>query len=161
MRHERDRRIATRAVGVAIAGALVLACSGAPKGDRPVPEFLRSAQTEALFVSYDAEAATVTVKVRKPGKGARPPRHLKLKRGKQAVFKVKDGGSVLTSTIVKNMDGRRGRFTDLQPGAKVFVFWVPDEQDENARFARSISVFVPVEELGELAEPKAANAAGD
>jgi hypothetical protein len=135
---------------------MLVGVAGEPAHARP-----KQTQTEANFLSYDAEASTVTVKVRKPGKGARPPRHLKLKRGKEAVFKVKLGGSVLTSTIVKTVDGRRGAFADLQPGVKIFVFWVPDEKDKNARFARSISVYVPPEEWGKQGENQAANAAGD
>lgn len=145
------------APGLAVLGMLAAFASEAAQA-RP-----RQTQTEAVFVSYDADASTITVKVSKPGKGARPPRNLKLKRGEQAVFKVKDGGSVLTSTVVKTVDGRRGAFADLEPGIKVFVFWVPDEKDENVRFARSISVYVPAQDWGQRAGEKgqAANAAGD
>ena len=52
----------------------------------------KQTQTEAEFVSYDSEAHTVTVMVRKPGKGAKPPRHLRLKRDKPASFNVKESG---------------------------------------------------------------------
>ena len=65
----------------------------------------KQTQTEAAFVSYDADAQTITVKVLKPGKGAKPPRHLKLRRGKNATFNVKESGSVLTATIVKDSQG--------------------------------------------------------
>jgi hypothetical protein len=109
----------------------------------------KQTQTEAEFLSYDGEASTITVKVRKAGKGAKPPRNLKLKKGKEAIFNVKSEGSVLTRTTVKLQDGTAGEFEDLQAGRKVQVFWVPDPKDENARFARSISVFVPAEDLGE------------
>ena len=125
------------------ASCLVAAISSEPAQARP-----KQTQTEAEFVSYDAEAHTVTVKVRKPAKGAKPPRHLKLKRGKAATFNVKESGSVLTATIVKNTHGTRASFEDLKPGVKLFVYWVPDEKDENARFARSLSVYVAAQDWG-------------
>ena len=109
---------------------------------------VRQTQTEAEFVSHDAEAHTVTVMVRKSGKGAKPPRHLRLKRGKPATFNVKESGSVLTATIVKGDRGTRVSFDDLKPGVKLYVYWVPDAKDENARFARSLSVFVEAQDWG-------------
>lgn len=118
-------------------------------GPTPAVAQGKQIQTEAEFVSYNAEASTVTVKVRKPGKGAQPPRNLRLRRGEEAEFNVKAEGSVLTRTTVKLDDGTAGSFEDLQPGRKLQVYWLPDPNDENARFARSISVFVPAEEQGE------------
>lgn len=106
-------------------------------------------QTEAEFISYDAEASTITVKVRKAGKGATPPSHLRLRRGREASFNVKSEGSVLTRTTVKLDDGTAGEFSDLQAGRKLLIYWIPDPDDKDARFARSISVFVPAEEQGE------------
>jgi len=41
---------------------------------------------------------------------------------------------------------KSGRIEDLRPGTKVFVFWVPDEKEDNARFARSISVYVAAQD---------------
>ena len=108
----------------------------------------KQTQTEATFVSYDAEAHTVTVKVLKPARGAKPPRHLRVKRGEEATFNVKESGSVLTATIVKDTQGTRAKFEDLQPGTKLNVYWVPDEKDENARFARSLAVYVAVQDWG-------------
>jgi len=128
---------------IAILGLLVLV------GPLPAAAQGKQIQTEAEFISYDAEAGTVTVKVRKPGKGAQPPRNLRLRRGEEAQFNVKAEGSVLTRTTVKLDDGTAGSFEDLQPGRKLQVYWLPDPKDENARFARSISVFVPAEEQGE------------
>ena len=52
----------------------------------------------------------------------------------------------MTSTIVKSRKGTRMQFDQLQPGYKVFVFWIPDEKDENARFARSISIYVAAQD---------------
>ena len=48
----------------------------------------KSTQTEATWISFDAENNTVKVKVKKPGVGAKPPKHLKLKKGKEAEFNV-------------------------------------------------------------------------
>ena len=50
------------------------------------------------------------------------------------------------ATIVKSKQGTRMGFDELTPGSKVFVFWVPDAKDENARFARSISVYVAAQD---------------
>jgi hypothetical protein len=56
---------------------------------------------------------------------------------------------VLVRTTVKLQDGTAGKFTDLQAGRKVRVFWIPDPDDPKQRMARSVSVFVPAEEQGE------------
>lgn len=109
----------------------------------------KQTETEAEFISFNAEAKTITVKIRKSGKGAKPPRNLKLSKGKKADFNVEPEGSVLKRTTVKLQDGTGGKFEDLQAGRKVLIFWMPDPNDENARKARSISVFVPAEEQGE------------
>ncbi len=113
-------------------------------GATPAEAGPRQTQTEATFVGYDAEAQRITVKVRRTGRGrgAAVPAQLKLKRGEEAAFNVKDGSSVLTSTIVKSKQGTRMQLQELQPGTKLLVFWVPDPKDGNARFARSISVYV-------------------
>jgi hypothetical protein len=103
-------------------------------------------ETEGEFVSFDAKAETVTVKVTKPG--AEAPHALKLQNGKEAQFSVKTTGTVLTRTTVKLQDGTGGKFEDLKAGRKVKVFWMAGE-DGKTRLARSISVFVPAEEQGE------------
>ena len=108
----------------------------------------KQTQTEATFLSWDKEAHTITVKVRRTGRGKGPslPKHLRIKRGQEVTFNVKESGSVLTSTIVKSKQGTRMSFEDLKPGSKVFVFWAPDPKDENARFARSISIYVAAQD---------------
>lgn len=117
-------------------------------GTAPAEARQKQTQTEATFLSYDADGHTITVEVRRTGRGTGPklPPQLQLKRGKQATFNVKEGGSVLTATVVKSKEGTRMAFEQLKPGVKVFVFWVPDQKDGNARFARSVSVFVGAEE---------------
>jgi len=140
---------------LAALGLLALLGSPADAGQKQT-------QTEAMFVSYDAEAHTITVEVSRTGtgRGAKVPDHLRLKRGEQATFNVKESGSVLSATIVKSKEGTRMKFQELKPGVKVFVFWVPDEKDENARFARSISVYVAAQDWkgAEDAEVPAASA---
>ncbi|MGH0037946.1 MAG: hypothetical protein ACQGVK_23190 [Myxococcota bacterium] len=118
-------------------------------------------QTEATFLGWDADAHTITVKIRRTGRGKGPklPPQLRIKRGEEVTFKVKETGSVLSRTVVKSKLGTRMSFEDLKPGAKVFVFWVPDQQDENARFVRSISVFLNAQDWAgthEEIEPPAA-----
>lgn len=117
-------------------------------GTAPAEARQKQTQTEATFVSYDADAHMITVEVRRTGRGRGPklPPQLRLKRGEQVTFNVKESGSVLTATIVKSKEGTRMTFEELKPGVKVFVFWVPDEKDDNARFARSISVYVAAQD---------------
>ncbi len=81
--------------GHAWMGALVLfiaAFAGAAQAQSG-----KSIRTEAEFIEFDAAANTVTVKVTKPGSGKDAE---KLKRGREAVFKVKPTGSVLSRTTV-------------------------------------------------------------
>lgn len=138
----RSRSLRTASAALAVLGLLLA-------GARASAQKSSQTETEGEFVRYDAEAGTMTIQVRKPGKGAKPPRQLKLKKGKEGVFKVKAEGTVLTRTTVKLQNGTAGAFTDLEPGRKVLVFWITDPEDENARFARSVSVFVPAEDQGE------------
>ena len=66
---------------------------------------------------------------------------------------------MLTATTVKGPEGTGGSFEDLKPGVKLFVYWVPDEKNENARFARSPTVFVATEDWNNSeAVPMAASA---
>lgn len=103
----------------------------------------KSIQTEADWMAYDADAQTVTVKILKPGSGAKG-----LSAGKEAVFNVKAEGSVLTRTTVK-VNGKAGKLTDISPGKRVQIYWKADASDPNARFARSIDVTFSEEELNE------------
>ena len=107
----------------------------------------KSTQTEATWVSFDAEKKTVKVKVKKPGKGAKPPKHLKLKKGKEAEFNVIPTGSILKRTSVA-INGKKGDLTDIPAGKTVNIYWVPDPNDEKARFARKIDLFKTAEEQG-------------
>ena len=105
----------------------------------------KSIKTEATFVAYDAEAKTLEVKVKKKGK--KPSnKALKLKVGKKATFKVKPEGSVLTRTSV-TLDGKRADINEITEGQFLFIYWVPDEVDADARFARKIDMMLSEAEM--------------
>ncbi len=144
--------------GIALAAAAALAVA---EGGRPAlaaePQS-KQIETEAVFQKFDPQAETITVQVIKPG--SVPKGVPKLQKGKEAVFKVKAEGTVLTRTTVKLLTGQAARFEDLQAGKKVKIFWVPDEKDKEVRFARSVSIFKPAEEQGEDAEAETASGAG-
>jgi hypothetical protein len=132
--------------GVALAAAAALALAGAARPGLAEPQS-KQIETEAIFQKYDAAASTITVQIIKPGS---VPKGLpKLQKGKEAVFKVKAEGTVLTRSTVKLLTGQAAKFEDLQAGKKVKIFWVPDEADKTVRYARSVSIFKPTEEQGE------------
>ena len=100
----------------------------------------KSTQTEATWQGFDAETNTVTVKVKKPGRGKNAKL---LKKNKEATFKVKPEGSVLTRTTVA-INGMKGEIKDIPAGKAVNVYWVPQGE---AYFARKIDVVLSEEEL--------------
>jgi len=105
----------------------------------------KSTKTEARFVSYDAAAKTITVKVVKAGK--KPAnKALKLKTGKEATFSVKPEGSVLTRTSV-TLNGKRADITEIPDNKMINIYWVPDEVKEDTRFARKIDMILSDAEL--------------
>ena len=105
----------------------------------------KSTKTEATFIAYDPEAKTLEVKVKKKGK--KPAnKKLKLKTGKSATFKVKPEGSVLTRTSV-TLDGKRADINEIRKGQFLFIYWVPDETDPDARFARKIDMVLSEAEM--------------
>ncbi len=104
----------------------------------------KSIKTEGKWESYDAEAKTVTVKIRKTGKKPKDA-SLKLKKGKSATFNVIPTGSILTRTSVA-INGMKGALTDINPGKSVIIYWQPDEKNEGDRFARKIDVVMSREE---------------
>lgn len=104
----------------------------------------KSIKTEGKWESYDAEAKTVTVKIRKTGKKPKDAK-LKLKKGKSATFNVIPTGSILTRTSVA-INGMKGALTDIDVGKSVILYWRPDEKNEGDRFARKIDVVMSREE---------------
>ena len=112
-------------VGIA-AAAVVSLVAAAPDAQA---QKSKSTQSEAKWIKFDPETNQVTVKVTKPGKGAKPPKELKLKRGKEASFKVIPTGSILARTSVA-INGRKGELTDIPEGKTVNIYWVPDKDDK-------------------------------
>jgi len=106
----------------------------------------KSTQSEAEWVNFNPCDKTVTVKVKKAGKGGKPPKELKLKQGKEASFNVKPEGSILVRTSVA-INGKKGELKDIPVGKTVNIYWVPDEKDPSKRFARKIDVILSEEEL--------------
>jgi len=106
----------------------------------------KSTQSEGKWVKFDAAANTVTVKITKDGKGAKPPADLEVKKGREATFKVNPTGSVLSRTSVA-INGKKGEITDIPEGKTVNVYWVQDASDPKIRFARKIDVILSDEEL--------------
>jgi len=139
----RRSRFITAAAAVAIGAFLV---SGAV--DARAQTRSKQIETEAKFVSFDSEQNSISALVVKPGRKVKGMS--KLRKGDEAVFQVKPEGSVLTRTTVKLESGTAGSFEDLEPGRRLRIFWIPGEGEIESRFARSISVFVPAEEQGEL-----------
>jgi hypothetical protein len=120
----------------------------------------KSTKTEAKFVSYDAAAKTITVKVVKTGKKPKN-KALMMKKGKEATFKVTPEGSILTRTSV-TLNGQKADITDIPEKKTINIYWVPDATDENQRFARKIDMILSDNELEarDKARLEAAKAAG-
>jgi hypothetical protein len=105
----------------------------------------KSTQNEAQWVSFDAAAKTVTVKIMKKGKG---PNSKLLKPRKEATFNVIPEGSVLTRTSVA-INGVKGELQDIPAGKTVLLYWVPDPNKDGEFFARKIDVIMSEAELDE------------
>ena len=102
------------------------------------------------------------MKSRSKKKGKKPEnKALKLKSGKKATFKVKPEGSVLTRTSV-TLDGKRADINEIKSGQFLILYWVADETDPDARFARKIDMVLSEAELDarNKARLEAARAAG-
>jgi len=120
----------------------------------------KSIKTEGTFRSYDAEAKTLEIKVKKKGK--KPAnKALRVKTGKRATFNVKPEGSVLTRTSV-TLDGKRADINEIEKGQFLIIYWVPDEKDPDSRFARKIDMVLSEAEMDarNKARLEAARAAG-
>ncbi len=106
---------------------------------------VKSIQTEAKFISYDSDKRTIEVKVLKPGK--RPKnKKLKLSRGKPATFKVNPEGSVLVRTSV-TANGKRSSLDEIPDDKTLNVYWIPDKDDPDVRYAKKIDMIWTDEEL--------------
>jgi hypothetical protein len=141
---------------VALAGAVVLAFVVSEPAQAAKT---KSVKTEAKFVSFDASSNTITVKVVKTGKKPKNTA-LVMKKGKEATFKVKPEGSILTRTSV-TLNGQKADIKDIPAKKTINIYWVPDQADENIRFARKIDMILSDAELeardkARLEEAKAA-----
>ena len=131
---------ATRGVtALAIVVAFAIASSDRAEAKGKV----KSVQTEAVWVEFDAEAKTVTAKVAKPGRGKDAKL---LKKNKNATWAVKPEGSVLVRTTVA-INGVKGELGDIPVGKTVNIYWRPDEKDPTILRARKIDVILSDEEL--------------
>ena len=127
---------------LALAAALLLVAPAA----FAAADKAKSTQSEGKWVKFDTAANTVTIKITKEGKGAKPPADLQVKKGRDAVFKVNPTGSVLSRTSVA-INGKKGELKDIPEGKTVNVYWIADEKDPKTRFARKIDVILSDEEL--------------
>jgi len=135
---------ARQRVHVAVAFALAVALAGPAFG--AAEDKAKSTQSEGKLVKFDSATNTVTIKITKEGKGAKPAPGLEVKKGKDATFRVQPEGSVLARTSVA-INGKKGSITDIPEGKTVLVYWVTDEKDPKQRFARKIDVILSDEEL--------------
>ncbi len=94
----------------------IAAVAAAPASAEP-----KSKKSEGRLVAFDAEANTLTVKV----------------KGKEEVFHVKSEGTVLTRTSV-TLNGRPAKLTDLPPKAPVIVYWRENAANKDRKDARKI-----------------------
>ncbi len=136
----RAKRVIGSVVAAAVAGLFAFV-------DAPVAAAAeqKSTRNEAEWVSYDAAAKTVTVKIKKLGDG---PGAASMKVGQETAFNVQPDGSILSRTSVA-INGKKGALTDIPKGKTVIVYWVPDVKDSKAHFARKIDVILSEQELDE------------
>lgn len=117
-----------------VAALVAIFTTVAVVGEAEAQRKSRSKRFEGRFQGFDEASNTITVK----------------KGGKEEVFKVKPEGSVLTRTTVK-INGMGAKVTDLPASAPVIVYWIPDENDPKAKFARSIDApHIPEDLLDEF-----------
>ncbi len=106
----------------ALAFAALLASGTAPAHAQAKKSSVEKA--EGCLVKYDAASNTMTVKDR---------------RKKEDTYRVKQATSVLdkAGTIVTK-NGSKALLTDLEANRRVIVYWVPDPQNVDGRFANKV-----------------------
>ena len=132
--------VSRRALAIFATVAFAFAFAGGAPADAAKA---KSTSNEAKWVQYDEGTSTVTVKILKKGKG---PNKKLVKKGKEVTFNVIPTGSVLKRTSVA-INGVKGELTDIQPGKKVLIYWVPDPNKDGELFARKIDGVFSEEEL--------------
>lgn len=103
----------------------------------------KSTAHQAEWISYDADAKTVTVEIKRSGEG---PNKKDLKKNQQVTFRVVPEGSILKRTTVA-INGQKGELSDIGAGRTVLIYWVPDEENAGGYFARKIDVVLSQEEF--------------
>ena len=94
----------------------------------------RVKKSEGRLIAFDEEKGTMTVK----------------EKGKKVVYSVKFDGSVMTRTT-STMNAKPVKLKDIPIKAPVYVYWLPDENDKNKRFARKVDApKIPKEWLEDL-----------
>ncbi len=127
----------------ALAGALACLLMPLLSGTTLAQGKSKSTQSEADWISYDAEAQTITVKLRKAGRGPDTELLEKMKN-KKVTFQVKAEGSILSRTTVA-INGLKGALADLPEGKRVNIYWRPT--DDGGFFARKIDAIMSQEEF--------------
>ncbi len=132
---------------ILVAGlALVFAFAVVPdSADAQKKKKAKSTQSEAEWLTYDEAGQTVTVKIKKPGKG---PNKKMVKKNREQVFNVKAEGSILVRTSVA-INGKKAGLEEIPEGKTVLIYWVPDEKNDGQLFARKVDVIFSEEELNE------------
>ena len=131
---------------ILVAGlALAFAFAVVPDSADAQKKKAKSTQSEAEWLTYDEAGQTVTVKIKKPGKG---PNKKMVKKNREQVFNVKAEGSILVRTSVA-INGKRAELKEIPEGKTVLIYWVPDEQNDGQLFARKVDVIFSEEELNE------------
>ena len=99
----------------------------------------KSTQSEGKWVKFDSAAKLVTLKITKEGKGAKPPRASRSRRGATRL-QGQPTGSVLSRTSVA-INGKKGEIGDIPEGKTVPDLLLQDERDPKSRL-RKIDVIL-------------------
>jgi len=142
----RMHKLSTSRLGLVFATLLALLVVQLTAGESVAQGKSKSIQSEARWVSFDADAKTATVKIVKPGKIRDKQQRKQVRPGKQVVFDITPEGSVLTRTTVA-INGMKSEFADIEPGKRVYVYWKVDEAKPHGRYARKIDVIFTREEF--------------
>ena len=80
------------------------------------------------------------------GRGRPKNKKLKLSRGKPATFKVNPEGSILVRTSV-TANGKRSSLEEIPDAKTLNVYWIPDKDDPDIRYAKKIDMIWTDQEL--------------
>jgi hypothetical protein len=120
-------RSIARATTFALAGALAL---GAPLAAHAQTAG-KTKKTEGCLISFDNGAGKLVVK-------DRTSKNEESFRVKQATSVLDKAGTVVTK------NGSKAQLTDLESNRPVYVYWIVDPQDANAKFANKVDAPDPI-----------------